>query len=316
MTIAQVRPAEHSVETAENHWQRWTMDMHIVVTEPDFIALARREIDAELNAVEAAASRFRADSEINTLAQSSGRPMEVSELLAEMLSAALTAARLTDGDVDPTIGAALIALGYDHDIPVLDSPVVTTNSVLRQANWSMVTLDGRSVTVPCGVVLDLGATAKAVAADRCARRAHRSTGAGVLVNLGGDIATAGTAPEGGWQVLVQDEHNEPASSVALQSGAAIATSSTVRRRWRHGRTQLHHILDPKTGQPADPVWRTVSVAAQSCFAANTLSTAAIIRGWRALSWLRAQDVPARLVGSDRLVRAIGGWPNDDVNGSL
>jgi thiamine biosynthesis lipoprotein len=290
--------------------------MHIVVTEPDSIAVARREIDTELDAVEAAVSRFRPDSEINTLAGSSGRPTEVSELLAEMLSAALTAACQTDGDVDPTTGAALIALGYDHDIPPLDSPVPLATSLARPANWSMIRLDGRTVTVPRGVVLDLGATAKAVAADRCAQCAYESTGAGVLVNLGGDIATAGSAPEGGWQVLVQDEQNEPASSVALGPGAAMATSSTLHRRWRRGQTQLHHILDPTTGRSADPVWRTVSVAAQSCLAANTLSTAAIIRGWRALNWLRAQDVPARLVGGDRIVRTIGGWPNDDVNGTL
>jgi FAD:protein FMN transferase len=316
VTIAQERATEHRMETVQNHWHRWTMDMQIVVTEADTIAVARWEIDAELDAVEAAVSRFRPDSEINRLAKSSGRPTEVSELLAEMLSAALTAACQTDGDVDPTIGAALIALGYDHDIAALDSSLLLATSVARPANWSMVRLDGLTVTVPCGVVLDLGATAKAVAADRCAQRAHESTGAGVLVNLGGDIATAGAAPAGGWQVLVQDEPDEPASSVALQSGTAMATSSTLRRRWRRGQTQLHHILDPTTGRSADPVWRTVSVAAGSCLAANTLSTAAIIRGWRALNWLRAQDVPARLVASDRTVRTLGGWPNDDVNGTL
>src|ERR1700759_2295706 len=130
-------------------------------------------------------------------------------------------------------------------------------SVAMQANWSMVALAGRTVTVPAGVPLDLGATAKAVAADQCARRVHRATGSGVLVNLGGDIATAGTEPDGGWQVLGQDDDNDPPCLVALPAGAALATSSTIRRRWRRGNYSLHHILDPRTGRSADPVWRTV-----------------------------------------------------------
>ena len=160
-------------------------------------------------------------------------------------------------------------------------------------------------------MLDLGATAKAIAADRCAARVHRATGTGVLINLGGDIATAGTAPIGGWQVLVHDAADDPAGAVALQSGFALATSSTIHRRWRCGAEMVHHILDPRTGWSADPVWRTVSVAAATCLAANTVSTAAIVRGWRALDWIRALGIPARLVDSDRVVHTVGRWPRDD-----
>lgn len=174
----------------------------------------------------------------------------------------------------------------------------------------MITLEERVVTVPPGILLDLGATAKAIAADRCAHRAHHATGSGVLINLGGDIATAGPAPDGGWQVLVHDDTDDPAGSVALPTGAALATSSTIRRRWRRDADVVHHILDPRTGWSADPVWRTVSVAAQTCLAANTVSTAAIIRGWRALDWIRALGIPARLVDSERNVHTICGWPSD------
>lgn len=307
MTVAPAQIAD----TAQTHWQRWSMSMQLVVADPGSLPTARREVDAELDAVDAAASRFRPDSEINALAASAGRPTQVSDLLAELLAAALTAARDTDGDVDPTIGAAVIALGYDRDLAAVDRGGPLVASITIPATWSMITLDGRVVTMPPGVVLDLGATAKAVAADHCAQRVHQATGTGVLINLGGDIATAGPAPEDGWQVLVQDSDDDPAASVALPSGTALATSSTIRRRWRRGDHLVHHILDPRTGRSAYPVLRTASVAAHTCIAANTVSTAAIIRGRRALDWIRALGLPARLVDSDRVVHTVGGWPIDD-----
>ena len=301
--------AERDLSTAETHWQRWTMDMQIIVTDPDALALARRVVNAELDAIDLAASRFNPDSEINALARC-GRPMPISTVLAELLSAALVAAEQTDGDIDPTIGARLIELGYDRDIAATDSAVPLATSATQSADWSMISLVGQVAAVPRGVVLDLGATAKAIAADRCAARAYGETGVGVLVNLGGDIATAGEPPEGGWHVLVRDGEEEPAVVVALPAGLAIATSSTLRRRWWRGGQALHHIIDPRSNWPSDPVWRTVSVTAQSCLAANTVSTAAVIRGWRAIEWIRAQPVSARLVDSDRIVHTVGGWPPD------
>jgi thiamine biosynthesis lipoprotein len=162
--------------------------------------------------------------------------------------------------------------------------------------------------MPPGVVLDLGATAKAAAADLLATRIHEQLGAGVLVSLGGDIATAGRAPAGGWQVLVQDGDHDPVSHVALPAGGALATSSTARRTWeRDGRT-LHHILDPATGLPAESPWRTVSVAAETCAAANTASTAAVVRGVEGVRWLQAHHLTARLVSTDGGVLLLGGWP--------
>lgn len=282
--------------------------MQIVVTDPECLALARHEVDDELDAIEAVASRFRPDSEISCLAKTTGRPTEVSDTLAELLDAALTAARLTDGDVDPTVGAAMIALGYDHTFVAHVGSPSLAGSMTIPARWSMIALQGRMVTVPSGVVLDLGATAKAVAADRCAQRVHLATGCGALVNLGGDIATAGPGPVDGWQILVHDDDADPASSIGLPAGAALATSSTVRRRWRRGTDLVHHIVDPRTGSSADPVWRTVSVAAQTCFAANTVSTAAVVRGWRALEWIAALGMPARLVDNEMGVHTMGGWP--------
>jgi thiamine biosynthesis lipoprotein len=169
-----------------------------------------------------------------------------------------------------------------------------------------VRLRDRELTVPHGVLLDLGATAKAAAADRIATLVALRLGVGVLVALGGDIATAGPAPDGGWQVLVQDRPGDPDCTVRLPAGAALATSSTAGRAWGRPGELLHHILDPRTGRPAPTVWRTVSVAAYSCLRANTLSTAAVVRGAGAVDLLR--DVPSRLVTPGLDVLRLGGWP--------
>ncbi len=168
-----------------------------------------------------------------------------------------------------------------------------------------------------GVKLDLGATAKALAADRAAASAHQAAGCGVLVSLGGDIAIAGEPPEGRWRIRVTDDHRSderaPGQSITLSSGG-LATSSTTTRRWRTEAGPAHHLVDPATGRPAEGVWRTVSVTAASCLDANIASTAAIIRGERAIAWLESLGLPSRLVTVDGRVRHIGGWPaeGDDL----
>jgi thiamine biosynthesis lipoprotein len=134
----------------------------------------------------------------------------------------------------------------------------------------------------------------------------------VLVSLGGDIAVDGPAPGAGWAVRVAEDHragpDAPGQTIALRSGA-LATSSTTVRRWGPG---AHHIIDPATGLPAEGPWRTVSVAAASCVDANIASTAAIVRGASAASWLAQRGMPARLVGRDGAVLEVAGWPREPV----
>jgi thiamine biosynthesis lipoprotein len=299
------------VDERSAQWPVWSTTARVAVTDPAALAAARDIIERALAAVDLAASRFRADSEVRLLAASGGRPVEVSPLLADLVRAALEAASSTDGDVDPTLGADLAALGYDRDIGLVraaaDRPV--TVRATRRPSWQDVILDGTLVRVPAGVVLDLGATAKAVTSDRCAALAARRTGAGVLVSLGGDIATAGPQPDNGpWQVLVQDREADPAVTVSLPAGAALATSSTASRTWRSGQLDLHHVLDPRTGMPVPVVWSSVTVAAWSCLQANALSTAALVRGEPAVPWLRELGAPARLVRPDGATVVVGAWP--------
>ncbi|WP_433367379.1 FAD:protein FMN transferase [Actinoplanes sp. CA-142083] len=325
-------------------WPVWGTVARIVVTDPRRLPEATDLVKAELAAVDAACSRFREDSELRAACRSGGRPVAVSPLLAHLVAAALEAARETDGAVDPTVGAALCGLGYDRDFAALTGrevapavrvfatpdwravrltrmPPIGTNSAgadLAGADLAGAEVAGAELTVPEGVLLDLGATAKAVAADRAAARVAERLDVGVLVALGGDIATAGPAPAGtafsggtalgsGWRVLVQDRPGDPAQTILLPPGAALATSSTAGRTWGRPGELLHHIVDPRTGRPAPTVWRTVSVAAFSCLRANTLSTAAIVRGHAAPDLLGR--VPSRLVTPDLDVLRLGGWPS-------
>lgn len=297
--------------------------MQLAVTEPGKLPAARALLADDLAEVDLACSRFRQDSEITAIARARTTPgrftTTVSPLLAEAISVALRAAALTDGDVDPTVGAAMSACGYDRDFGELaeDGPPLGSVTARSVPGWREVALDepAGQLTLPAGTLLDLGATAKAWAADRSAARLAAKLSCGVLVSLGGDTAMAGDPPDGGWQIRVQDVTGlvtdtpvGPAQVIALRGGG-LATSSTAARRWRRGGNVLHHILDPRTGLPAEPVWRTVSVVAATCADANTASTAAVIRGGAAVGWLTGLGLPARLVGADGAVREIAGWPS-------
>jgi thiamine biosynthesis lipoprotein len=278
-------------------------------------------VDAELARLDLEASRFREDSEISAIHRHGGGTHPVSEGLAEVIGVALAAARWTAGLVDPTVGAALCFLGYDRDFADIGTDLQTPPlAAAKVPGWQSVRLDGQAVHLPTGVRLDLGATAKGLGADRSAEAAFATTGSGgVLVSLGGDIAIAGETPDGGWPLLVADEHRQtrqfepgraPAQVVRLMGGG-LATSSVTCRRWRRAGRELHHIVDPRTGYPARGPWRTVTVAAAGCAEANAASTAAIVAGEQAPAWLTIQGLPSRLVAHDGSVLRCCGWPTTD-----
>jgi thiamine biosynthesis lipoprotein len=309
MTTAVSERPTSRVEPGVAEWSVWSTTARVVVTDAAVIREAQRLVADRLGAVEQAASRFRPESEVNNLYRTAGRPVRVSPLLADLVRAALVAAERTDGDVDPTVGGAMSALGYAQDLSLLPARGPSLRVTPRPApGWRRIRLEGRQLTLPPGISLDLGATAKAVTADHCAQLVARCLGVGALVSLGGDIATAGPTPDGGWRVLVQDRRGDPSCVVTLPAGAAVATSSTVSRTWLRGEQRLHHIVDPRTCQPARPVWRTATVVARRCVDANAMSTAAIVRGHRAIDWLKSTGTAARLVSADGDVITVAGWP--------
>ncbi|MEV6055777.1 FAD:protein FMN transferase [Streptomyces sp. NPDC052107] len=293
----------------------------LLVADPDGMDAARQVLDAELAAIDAACSRFRRDSELSRANAAAGAPRHVGALFAEALDVALHAAEVTDGAVDPTVGTAVSALGYDVTFAALrPQDLGPVHLAGPSSGWRAVEWDraARRLRMPPGIALDLGATAKALAADRAAHRAAEVAGCGVLVNLGGDLSVAGQAPPGGWRVAIADDHAAPDTggrpTVSVTEGG-LATSGTTVRTWRRGGRRLHHIVDPATGDVPAPVWRTVSVAAVSCVAANTASTEAVVLGERALGRLCRVGLPARLVRVDGTVERVCGWPEDTAGGA-
>jgi thiamine biosynthesis lipoprotein len=288
----------------------------LVVTDDAERDNGREILVREVEAIDLACSRFRDDSELSVVNANAGRSTPVSDLFMQALDVALRAARVTGGVVDPTVGTSMRVLGYDRAFDQLDrtGPPLEV-SVRRVPGWRTIEVDRRrsTVRVPVGVELDFGATAKAMCAERAANAIVDATGAGVLVSLGGDVAVAGPPPERGWALLIADDHaagvDGAGQRIFVRSGA-VATSGTTVRRWQRGSRELHHVIDPASGLPADEHWRTASVAAASCVDANVASTAAIIMATRAPSWLEARRLPARLVARDGAVLCVAGWPEE------
>jgi thiamine biosynthesis lipoprotein len=288
----------------------------VAVTVAECADRALAMLDADLRDLDLACSRFRSDSELRRLERVSlGRPVKVSPLLFEVLEVACVVAVQTAGVVDPTVGAALIELGYDRDFDRLPLGGVAPGGRPEPApGWWRMLLDpaAGTVSVPAGLRVDVGATAKSFAADRSARRIADTLGCGVLVNLGGDVALAGPAPSGGWSIGIAPECRMPLDQVdqvvSLASGG-LATSGTTSRTWLRGGRRVHHIVDPWTGEAAPTVWTAVSATAATCVEANAWTTAAVVWGEDAIGNLAALGVAARLTGVDGSVVYTGGWPS-------
>jgi thiamine biosynthesis lipoprotein len=289
----------------------------VVVTRPALAERALAILREELEAIDLACSRFRPDSELLRLQGARGSTTKVSPLLFDALHISIEVARRTSGAVDPTVGIAIEAIGYDRDF----AQVARDGSALgrrsrRVPGWRMIELDPDELTalIPPGVRVDLGASAKALAADLAAARIAAELDTGVLVSIGGDVAVAGGAPAGGWAIGIAPDSSTPTGLVdqvvSICSGG-LASSSTQVRAWRRGRRNYHHIIDPATGSSAEPHWVLVSASGGSCVEANAASTACVVWGPSAIAKLEELGQPARLVRHDGAVVTVNGWPKDE-----
>jgi FAD:protein FMN transferase len=287
-------------------WPAWDTTLHLVVTSSDRLVDARKLVINQVAAIDDACNPLRSDSEVRALQRAHGQPVRVSPLLTELVAVSLRAARLSDGDVDPI--ARGVMPGPDREL--FRTPPYGGGTDAREPaalNWRSIRRDGYELTVPAGALLDLSAMARAHAVDRCAWLIHKRFKVGVLVGIGGDIATAGQAPAGGWGTRIRANPAGPGVPVQLPS-TALATSSAASRRWPSGERPLQYPVRPATSRTDSSVWCSISVAAFECTYAKALSMAAMTHGHAAPAWLRGLGVSARLVAADGAVVTVGRWP--------
>jgi thiamine biosynthesis lipoprotein len=287
----------------------------VVVDNPAALQDAMAIVKAEVHEIDAVCSRFRPDSELSRLNGRSGRgDVLLSPLLEEAIVAALDSAEMTGGLVDLTVGRCVEDAGYTvtfRDLPAEGPPIEML--VRRVIGWRALGYDrsAHTMRLPAGIGLDLGASGKAWAADRAATAVVDSLGVSVAVSCGGDVAVRGPAPEDGWPIRVAIDVDAEAWQDVVIFDGGLATSGTTSRRWRRGGIEMHHIIDPSTGMPAQTRWAMVTAAAASCVQANAAATAALIMGDAAPAWLDRLGLPARLVDNAGFVRFAGGWRASD-----
>lgn len=226
-------------------------------------------------------SRFDPASELSRVNAAAGEPVLVSTEFASMLALALEAVRETGGLVDPTLGAELVAAGYDADFAELQArerPVRPLAATSRTDE--PVRVRGRQVVVPRGVFLDLNGVVKGKTVDDALALLDDDG----FVSAGGDLAVRGALvvalPRGGAVTLVR---------------GALATSGTDRRRWMSGGVLRHHLIDPRSGRPAESPWIQVTVCGLTCVGADIAAKAAFLLGAHGPGWLDVRGIPARFV---------------------
>lgn len=245
---------------------------------------------------EAVFSRFRHDSELNRVNAASGTLVPVSPLFRDTLQAALDAAELTDGLVDPTLGAALERAGYDRDFASIEDDMRPAEAG-PAGSWARVALTGTFLRVDPAVRLDLNGVVKALAVDD----ALRLIGGAGFVSAGGDLAASGEVdvglPGGGAVRLVR---------------GALATSGSAGRRWTRGGCLQHHLIDPRTGRPSVSPWEQVTVCGRTCLDADISAKAAFLLGHDGPDWLAERGLPGRFLTAEGVIVATRDWSAEET----
>jgi thiamine biosynthesis lipoprotein len=266
---------------------------------PDAL-LALASVESEFERLEALLSRFRPDSDLSRLnAQGS---IEADDDLLAVVRLALAGRECTAGRFDPSLHDALVAAGYDRSFETLERSGPVDPLAAPVPGGGRVWIRGRRVELEPGARLDLGGIGKGYAVDRAVDLLGPLGAA--LVNAGGDLAVSGILAGGLWPVAVE----LPSGSVTLGlAQGALATSGKDRRRWRVGDDERHHLIDPRTGRPADSDLLTVTVAGRSAVEAEVWAKALFIAGAdAAAAEAEARGLPALLVSADGRTRAVGG----------
>ena len=276
------------------------VDCHVVLNgDAELLDIAEQRIAA----LDRCWSRFDESSEISQLNAQPGRWVPVSGDLADLCRFAVRGWRATGGLFDPFMLTSIVEAGYDRDFDELvaadatpptpreiASKPVETRRRWQEAPLELRTAQGRGdfVRLVAGAGIDSGGIGKGLGADLVTRSLMGAGASGALVSLGGDIRVRGASERGAWIVDVDDPDSDDAPTVATLTlrGGSVCTSSWLGRRWdNHDGTTAHHLLDPRTGKPATPTMKSVSVIASTGWRAESLSKAVFLSSPRAASRL-------------------------------
>lgn len=270
----------------------------------------KRIVRALFSEWEQALSRFIPESELSRLNQMADIPVAVSDLLYNVLATALTAAQATNGIYDPAMLEQLVKVGYDRTFdklaPVNFDPIIPGEPGGR---WRSIKVNPiyRQVTLPAGIKLDFGGIAKGMAVDAALGSLRQYGISPAMVNAGGDLTVVGLPPgEDKWLISVPGQ--KQFWSLPLHHGA-VATSGIAHRHWRQGNTLRHHLLDPRTGLPAQSDLWSVTVVADRCEQAEVAAKVAFILGSRqGATFLHKYRIAGLLVHEDGTWETVEPWP--------
>lgn len=254
-------------------------DAHVVVHgDPLLVELAQ----AEVARLEQRWSRFRPDSEVCEVNRRAGSWVPVSAETVELFDRAVLAHVITGGRYDPTVLGDVVRAGYDRSFDQLagaDLAGDPASSLRIGAGHIEIDHAGRAVRLPAGVGFDPGGIGKGLAADLVASRLDAEGAAGALINVGGDLRAIGCGPDGDdWTVDLDPAATGRAHARVVLDHGAVATSTTLRRRWTVGGAERHHLIDPASGVPATSDVVAASVIAARGWQAEVLAKAAIVAG--------------------------------------
>ncbi|HZS79330.1 MAG TPA: FAD:protein FMN transferase [Ktedonobacteraceae bacterium] len=257
-------------------------------------------------------SRFLPESELSRLNRMAGTPIIASRLLYTVLDRALAAAEMTDGMYDPTLLYQLMQAGYDRTFDEVQAKQPDGGYTPRGGGrWREIERIPalRMVTLPEGIGVDFGGIAKGMAVDAALEQLRIEGIQPALVNAGGDLAVLGVpAQEGQWPIEVQGKN---CSWVIPFARGALATSGIDRRRWMQGSQARHHLLDPRTGLPAQNGLWSVTVATDRCEQAEVAAKVAFLLGKeKGSEFLQKHNIAGLLVQEDGTWTAVGSWPTD------
>jgi len=264
---------------AERLFRAMGSDAHVIVVggSPGLVDRAAERI----RDLEERWSRFLEDSEISELNRCAGSFLSVSSETLTLVERAIEAWHLSGGAFDPTMLGAIVRAGYDRSFEQLaeagPSPV-RPRSLLGPGAAGII-VDGNRVRLPAGTGLDPGGIGKGLAADLVCAELMSAGAQGACISLGGDVRVTGSGPDGGaWTIAVEHPWSPvPIAMVGLAEGA-VATSTTLLRRWEAGGETRHHIIDPRTGLPSDTDLTLASVVAARAWVAEVLAKAVLLAG--------------------------------------